>query len=910
MDFPFKSFLNLLNYKAFNKIIGIEIAHTKPEETLDEHSKRTYKAYIILLKKFGLESIILNLVKDITSNKKLQEITYLIISMIVFFHDVGKINPKFQEMIKNDGKKNDLTHHSSYGFFIFYYKILCPIYNKKVLPFINPYNINEILEYYQYLATIIWRHHTRLLSLKILEKGTTIIEEATTREEKQFNIYKDNCKDLGINKDSSLYNKLILEEGYNLQEDYEIKYSYNFFYLYKLIYSLTITADRFASSHREKVVQIFNEIRTFDYSKIDDYLYNIKKIIENKKNINNKFNDHRNLFKNLAEIKLEENIEDKNKRVFYLYLPTGGGKTLLSLSLALKLIKKRKLRRLYYVFPFINLIEQNSEVIRKVFRNKEDVIELHSYLNPENILKDDKNENNLNEDIDLSIFYSGVVVTSNVNFFNTFIKNSKHNNYKILALVNSVVVIDEIQTLNDEEWLLYASFIHDSSKYYNINYIIMSATVPRLSKLYNNISIEERGDKKENSNKQNFVNLIDEKDENIKDSFKDFYNRVEISYREDLEVDNYDDICNLIKENKSNKCLIVVNTVNSSIKLYNKIKEKLAEEDFGEIILLNSTILNFRRRKIIKEINKVNKKCILISTQSIEAGLDISFNFGIREYSPLESILQVAGRINRNGEVKSAKLIIIHSEIKTYNAVYNDIRGNFSRQQSEWYDVLKKEFSIENKSKLDLGVFYQDYFEKVSEKIIKEIKKPYTKDQSDSLDYIKKLKFEELNKKDVIKDKYSLSFFVPINNIELLEEKEALDYGSYLKKLGIPYIKNNLLIKYDWCDLIKKYFETEKKGNNRIYLNYLISNHLFSLNLNKNKKDEFLKILEFNLDEKNEISSKCINELSLYKKKLEELPFFILKPYIIDIIKRDQDSILYCVETGFNKPKFTEKFLL
>jgi len=241
-------------------------------------------------------------------------------------------------------------------------------------------------------------------------------------------------------------------------------------------------------------------------------------------------------------------------------------------------------------------------------------------------------------------------VITNVNFFNGIIKNGGNNRYKIANLCNSIVIIDEIQTLSDKNIRTFYDFIKETSRDLNIYYIIMSATLPSFNDFLDDVEVPQVIEYPQ----KYYTHPV--------------FKRNEIVFKKDIK-----DI-NGIKElltaeiNKNYrtgnvKILVTLNVVNTSRKVYEELKSDERFKEFS-FYLLNSTTSSLRRKKIIEEIkDKTNEgRVMIVSTQSIEAGVDIDCDFGIRDYSILDSIEQIAGRINRECDAQKAdvsKLFVI-----------------------------------------------------------------------------------------------------------------------------------------------------------------------------------------------------------------------------------------------------------
>ena len=248
-----------------------------------------------------------------------------------------------------------------------------------------------------------------------------------------------------------------------------------------------------------------------------------------------------NDFKNKIYIEAEENIvKNLDKNIYFLDVPTGGGKTNISINWARQILNLTPANKVFYIFPFNTLVDQTYEEFEKRFKYKEIVdgkeidtifdIEIHNSLSPirtisntgektnEKISIDDEEETLYDTDFDLSVLYrdmfaNRVVLTSHVAFFRLLFNNSKGMN-PLWQLSNSIIILDEIQSYRNSIWREIIEMISKYADILNFKIIIMSATLPPLEKL--------RGFKE-----NNFIYLL--KDSKVYFNHSLFKNRVEIS---------------------------------------------------------------------------------------------------------------------------------------------------------------------------------------------------------------------------------------------------------------------------------------------------------------------------------------------------------------------------------------------
>lgn len=814
-------------------------AHTRtgyPPETLQEHSLLTLKYFGKLLSDFRLNGVIDNLVSEVFPDDS-KEIINEFIRYVIFCHDIGKISPVFQEKLKNNiSIKTTLknTHHSRPGFIMF----ISLAYNQfrgKIK--------DKNLVYLMALASIINGHHTRLNNLSNIFQDEDLLEPVHQLFIEFFDTKKTTNGKFG---DKYIYQiikgalqKLESNKGKN-SDDIERRES--FFYLYKLLYSLLVISDYYATLDFKKGIVYsygdFNLLSTIkdkiinNFYNNSEYPYNSGLLSEETKN-NIYMQDYSSIQDvNLLRTKilhdanryLNETDLDK-KRIFYLRLPTGSGKTNISISIAINMIKKiENINRVYYVFPFINIIEQNYNAIKETLQlNENEISEI--YCDSEWLEKEESRDEEWRYYLNNEFLNYPINIMSNVNFFNTFIKSGKAQNYKLHNLANSLVIIDEIQSLNDKDWTMFLDFIAFSSRKLNIYYVIMSATLPRL----NNLLKEE--EKFANSF---FSNLFPEKIESHIFNHPKFKNRVTLRLRHDVQTK--EKIIDLLEENISRinpiKILIVVNTVVDSLNLYRIINDWNKKQVYT-VFLLNSTILPFRRKKIIQEIKSSNKNIILVSTQSVEAGVDIDCDYGIRDFAIFDSIEQAAGRINRNCNRDASFLDIVllkENDKERWSVIYgNSERGQILKEQYFNKEALERFMKERN---------ILDYYDKViSMKKDKNDSKIQQNDR-DTIESIRNMKFETLTTKNVISQS-SVSFFVPLNLTgDFLKEYPHIfspTEKDMLKSLDINIV-GGLDTKLLWDCYIRLRDEDNSVIDKKINLkkfNSIITKFMFSVSCNK-----------------------------------------------------------------------------
>lgn len=380
---------------------------------------------------------------------------------------------------------------------------------------------------------------------------------------------------------------------------------------------------------------IFSCLVDADYSDTDSFMSGIPLDLKKGDTIDALLKKLQNYIKNWFPPKSELNEKrckilstcmeqgEKLKRGIYtLTVPTGGGKTVASLAFALKHAKANGLKRIFYIIPYTSIIEQNAQVFREILGN-ENVLEHHSGIDFDNYSEIDPK----------SIYFARaaedwnipVVVTTAVQFFESLFSNKPSKCRKLHNLANSVIIFDEAQMIPVENLKPCVYGISQLIKYYGVTAILCTATQPALSGIF-----------KMFLPKQEIKEICDEGNVNWND-FK------RVTFKNAGKV-SWEDVAK--KMNNKNQALCIVNTRKNAGILY----EMLEKDDSFH---LSTLMYPQHRKKVISEIRRrleKNLPCRVVSTSLIEAGVDIDFPYVFKEQNGLDSILQAAGRCNREGK--------------------------------------------------------------------------------------------------------------------------------------------------------------------------------------------------------------------------------------------------------------------
>ena len=395
---------------------------------------------------------------------------------------------------------------------------------------------------------------------------------------------------------------------------------------------------------------------------------------------------------------------DLNERILSIELPTGIGKTFTGVSAALKLKERinNELNfnpRIIYSLPFLTIVDQNSDTISSILN--ESSLKGSNFLLNHNHLSDMNYKSNDLENYDISnskILIEGwnseIIVTTFIQFFYSIISNKNKSLRKFHNITNSIILLDEIQSLPYKYWKIINLFFKKLAYEYNCWIILMTATQPYIFK--------------ENEIKS----LVDNVDY--------YFNKFDrVNYNFNLDSQNFEDFkkefVDKISNDSKNDYLVVLNTINSSKELYEFIKDYYSVMDYDiylddcngiyyigddiQLIYLSNNIIPKHRLEKINAIKESNRQSIVISTQLIEAGVDIDVDIIYRDLAPLDSLVQTAGRCNRSGNKEKGIVNVIslrNENGKSYSSfIYDSLLLNKTKEVlTSLNQISEKEFNL------------------------------------------------------------------------------------------------------------------------------------------------------------------------------------------------------------------------
>lgn len=693
-------------------------------------------------------------------------------------HDIGKATIKFQEVLD---KKRIGVDHSIVGAYI-----ISQLGKKNKLR--------------NLLAYIIAAHHSELDMTQSIEIPNDIKLNDYDFSRK---FYTKNNKECALGSKREFIEIIEYAKKHNLirkieKKDYfplkEMTPNETMFYM-RMIFSCLVDADYSSSAEfsNENYIEESTgvELNPKDlYDKLIKYKNNI---IKNSKS-NSKLNELRNLvFDNCVEI-------GKNPtNIYTLTAPTGTAKTLALLAFALQNAIKTNKKRIIIVLPYLSIINQNVDIYKTICGDNI-------------VLEDDSNvEYTETTKLLADRWSSPITITTSVKFFETLFSSKPTTCRKLHNLSNAVIVFDESHTLNSNVLTCTIELINEFAKRYNSTILFSTATPLNYS------------------HRKNIKWTPIEVIKDVNKLYYDFSKTKNIDIKWELDKEKtYEELCN---EVKTNTTLHIFNTKKLALKMY---KEMVKHFNMDSCFLLTNNLCPQHKEDVLKKIKeKLDNKqeCHIISTQCIEAGVDIDIKEVYRQIAPLNSIIQAAGRCGRNCNedcfliifnIKDDEIKQKYPNIEYQNAVLclkillNKYNGSIDINNLEImneYSKLLFNSSTSSKDKFELTTAIKEYdFVKVNQEynLIENNTKSIIVPYFDMIDEYKKIKQEiiennycinktimkkskriVINSYDKIEtiSKYCTQLKTRINGEEYLLDWFILDdtFSLYDEKIGLDF---------------------------------------------------------------------------------------------------------------------------
>lgn len=706
------------------------------------------------------------------SGPALKEVAYL----CGLCHDLGKFTDYFQDhLFKNSCFEGGLEYHA------FLSATLGALIVQERLS--NLPNI-EYKEYLPLLAFIaIHRHHGNLRnprdiipSYRDLEDWPDITKptgelkralEALLVQLDNLSKNQDNflpeIKKLNLEEiERVLDNRSIIKELFNNLD--KLRYRYQKMEIYEgmrlaiweqLLFSALIESDKLSASGLE-----LPERKKISPTIVNDYVEdNFSQPKHRLDRLRGEF--YRKVNSHLNKLLMNENFPP----VLSLTAPTGMGKTIVALNAAIRLRDKLSHKwgdnhapRIIYALPYVNIIEQNFSRFENILSKEQDYTNSpHSFLLKHHHLSEisyrcEGKELELDKALSLvESWESEIVVTTFVQVFNTLIiGNTNRTLKKLHNLIGSILILDEIQAIPMEYWHAVNKIIRLWASEIGFHVIQMTATRPVIF-----------------SDDPPPLELFPEAIELFK-----MQNRTRLDV--DLEDHEFEEIVNEISDLivQSGSAMVVVNTISMSLRIYNYLKDRLegfstdpSQLDGKVLTYLSTNLTPIDRKNRIEQIYRrlsSGKSTVVIATQVIEAGVDLDFPTVFREIGPMDSIIQVAGRCNREGTRDKGVVLIRSIKGSPVSKVYGAIHLSVTRK------LLKDSNSIDESLFLEL----------VNRYFIEAIERKADTKSRDLIQSYGMMKFDQLVNFQMIEDLPKILIFIPKN-----EDDENWFKNSFVKEV-------------------------------------------------------------------------------------------------------------------------------
>jgi CRISPR-associated endonuclease/helicase Cas3 len=559
-------------------------------------------------------------------------------------HDFGKGTTYFQRYIAPDGQySGEEKNHASLSAYFAYYWLQQAKFNDEI----------ALLGWY-----VVQRHHGNLTNL--FEEGGELHRKADDPHHRS--VLEKQAEDIATHTGHALadayrplsaseYVDEFLEEmqqgtlvdqlvhhRFHLRSQYEQED----YYLVLFLYSILLDADKTDSagiSFGDWPSVGLDTLPEIDASAVDEYKSAVL-------SITSELDRQREAAYNYVDERIKTGTVN-DEQLLSLTMPTGSGKTLTALNAALQRRETDSLprpSRIIYSVPFLSIIDQNHGVYERVLEENgipasPNVLLRHDhtatgYADGSFSTNTDINKELLkNPDRSLLLtegWNAEVVTTTFVQFFETILTRRNGNARRFHKLANAIVLLDEIQAVPTKYWGPIRAALQQLSDVFNATIILMTATNPLL---FDEGEITELTDNSEGVSQE-------------PPTF-DQFNRV--TFELELPSVSLDELATNVTERldeaPNEDVMVVLNTVHASREVFSQLDDAVDRQ----MMYLSTNVLPRHRTSRIRRINDTDEPLLLVTTQLVEAGVDIDFDTVYRDFAPIDSLVQTAGRCNREG---------------------------------------------------------------------------------------------------------------------------------------------------------------------------------------------------------------------------------------------------------------------
>ncbi|MGC1123053.1 MAG: CRISPR-associated endonuclease Cas3'' [Candidatus Methanofastidiosia archaeon] len=733
--------------------------------------------------------------KEIDNRDVFSEVAYL----IGISHDFGKATIYFQKWL-NEEERTKYARHSFLSALFGYFLVRHHLKRKNQL------------ERFWYLPGIAWlvieKHHTNIRNLWNEEAGhlrdPSEIEMAMEQLENIDRNYPEEIRKIyellvdinieGFLKKESLGDLVsdLLKDIKKITRESFQKGLLIYYFFILFFYSVLLDADKLNASGRSNVPERLD----IPYDIVDDYKR--EKFRGKPEGINLiREEAYKEIISELDSLDIERD------RILSINLPTGTGKTLTGLSFAIKLKNKIHAKlgfspRIIYALPFLSIIDQNAAQIEDILRLRSKVIPSNLFLKHHHLAdieyKEESESEVSYEDFNKSLlltegWHSEIVITTFVQLFHSLITNRNRAARKFHNMTNSIILLDEVQAIPSKFWDLVERTLEYLAYQFNTWIILMTATQPLI---FPREKIREIV-----INKPKYFNALDRVNYNFTLEKKEFS-----TFKKEF--------LQRILDDDKKSYMVVLNTIGSCKELYEYLKKELCKKfgyDYcsdrvldadGVCIFPSLNLLNlsthvlpeYRLKRIEKIRNRdLNMRAVIISTQLIEAGVDINVDVVYRDLAPLDCIVQAGGRCNRSDTFEKGEVNIINltddsrSKRQFWSYIYDPMLVGATIETIKDYPRIISERKFVTKA---ITTYYRFITERIAQTTSRQV-----------IESVEKLNFSDIFLFKLIEEKLKMvSVFVEINeNAERTRkqiEKIIATKKSFEKRAEIRKLRNEI----------------------------------------------------------------------------------------------------------------------
>jgi len=611
----------------------------------------------------------------------------------------GLIDPDDDDYVDAKGEKGKIDHSSAGAQVIYRY------FSDKG---------NESLLILQILSLIIVSHHSGIIDCLIPDGNDNFSrrmnksDKKTRTKESESNLNDNIKRNIGELLSNDMLINDLNQKIISLRENNDSKESYMFKIglLVRYLFSCLIDADRLNTADFEfpERAELRNQGKYVTWTvlikKLNLYLIQLENQSRKdalRKDISEHFKLVNNLRQDISNYCFD--FSSRPKGLYQLTVPTGGGKTLSSLRFALNHANKHHMDRIIYIIPYTSIIDQNANKAKEILEDRTEqgsylnniVLEHHSNLTPD---EENTRQKLLSENWD-----APVVFTTMVQFLEALFGYGTRSARRMHQFANAVIIFDEIQTLPVRCVHLFNMAIRFLILGCGSTVVLCTATQPLLDK----VKPDQRA--LQIASEQQMV-------PDVQKLFKEL-KRVEVFDQRKIGGWVDYEVSELVKQelHETGSVLVVVNTKKAAIKLFQQLQKYPQTEFFH----LSTNMCPMHRLKVLDRIKQclLDKKMVIcISTQLIEAGVDIDFGSVIRYLAGLDSIAQAAGRCNRNGaRPKQGRVFIVNpKEEKLDNLKDIKIGRDKAERVLDEYKDDPEQFDYDILGLKAMERYYQYYF--------------------------------------------------------------------------------------------------------------------------------------------------------------------------------------------------------